>query len=35
VLEAFRAHHIVIPFPQRDIRVLSWKTNLSGEIAPT
>jgi small conductance mechanosensitive channel len=31
ILEAFRARHIVIPFPQRDIRVLSANVHAAGQ----
>jgi small conductance mechanosensitive channel len=31
ILQAFRARHIVIPFPQRDIRVLSWTAQAAGD----
>jgi small conductance mechanosensitive channel len=33
ILEVFRARHIVIPFPQREIRVLSASAYLAGERA--
>jgi small conductance mechanosensitive channel len=33
ILQAFRAHHIAIPFPQRDIRVLSWQAGVAGRLA--
>jgi small conductance mechanosensitive channel len=31
ILEAFRARRIVIPFPQREIRVLSTTAYLAGQ----
>ena len=33
ILEAFRARHIAIPFPQREVRVLSASAYLAGERA--
>jgi small conductance mechanosensitive channel len=33
ILQAFRAHHIVIPFPQRDIRLVAAKGYSGGEAA--